>query len=453
MLNSWLSNISFSSYYKRCSPISCTYEYMSRNGIFFVITTIIGIFGGLDFGLEMFIFIVLRCIEKMTNNLSFRQIKNALKRIFIISNEQQMIHRLHFGFLSVILYGVFIFSAYESKSITVQSDKPSLSAYQQLSASYSDTLQCSCSHISIPYQSFLIIKPRFHQICSSEFVSEDWINYIYKRDGLVYQYLSTDYRSSSTGQFVLLASLCKLSKETINITLSQLLLSDFISSQLLSPKLLDEQIETIITQFRLTTSNSFLNILNLIREITGSNMVMSGWFTNWAYSDKNIIRHRWTVHTIPVVYNGCHCGSSWKCIQPSQGMMAGCYALEALLQTTLQCFYDQNCIDANHTFIKLNISTLETSQFRLNSTIQSILNNLMIEEYKTNLSYEKYFDQCLPSLCTYSYIKNHNAIQAAISLISLYGGLVIITHCLAVIISKICYRQSNRIDPEVIEMT
>ncbi|CAF1492281.1 unnamed protein product, partial [Rotaria sordida] len=93
----------------------------------------------------------------------------------------------------------------------------------------------------------------------------------------------------------------------------------------------------------------------------------------------------------------------------------------------------------------------EKSQFNLNSTIESILNNLMIEEYKTNLSYENYFNQCQPLSCSYSYIKTHDVTQTITSLISLYGGLVIITRCLAIIFVKIYQNNKNRINPEALQ--
>jgi len=86
--------------------------------------------------------------------------------------------------------------------------------------------------------------------------------------------------------------------------------------------------------------------------------------------------------------------------------------------------YVKDCIDSNGTFTKPDIASLEMSPFKLNATIESILNNLMIEEYASHLSYEKYYNECSLLLCTYSYVKSHDA---GLSLISLHCGLVIIT--------------------------
>ncbi|CAF1266166.1 unnamed protein product [Rotaria sordida] len=429
MIDSWTSNI-------------------SRNNLFFVITTILGILGGLSLGLKLLTLIILRFIENTINNTSFNGFITMIKNLFICNTEQRIINRLHFIFLLLILYLVFLFSAFKPKSVTVHIIKPSLSNYKDLLQEHSYSLQCSCSQISIPYETFLNIEPHFHDLCSSQFISDEWIHYIYGEGHLSRRFSFDDYRYSAPGQFLSLSSLCKLSQEKVNHTLSHLLTSYFINSQLLSENLLIEQIEIILNRLQSTTSRSFLNILNLIRETIGSNMVMSAWSTNWEYIPQSALSADSTSYTASVSYGECNCGLSFKCTQSSGDMMSGCYPLESILQTKLYCFYDQNCIDSNGNFTSLNMSTLKKSQFNLNSTIELILTNLMIEKYKSNLLYENYFKQCQQLSCSYSYIKTHDVTQTIISLIFLYGGLVIITRCLAIIFVKIYQSEKNRINPE-----
>ncbi|CAF0789752.1 unnamed protein product [Adineta steineri] len=379
----------------------------------------------------------------------FIAMKTVIKNLFICYNQQQMITRLQIFFLTVSLYCIFLYSTYTTQLITVEINKPTYSTYESLSFNYSQSLQCFCSDISIPYQSFLTIKPRFHDLCSSQFVSQDWINYLYGRGNLVYRYSFTDFRASAVGQLQLLTSLCEISQETINTSLVQLLTSDYNDRQLLSEQRLDQLIQTQINQFQLVTPNSLLNIFNLIRETLGANMIISLWSVNWLIATQSIINSGWTAHTIPIVYGKCNCGTSWTCTQSSQGMMVGCYPLESLLQTTLQCFYNQSCIDSTNKFTQLNISSLKTSQYRMSTTIQSILNNLMVEEYIINKSYENYFNQCAPSSCSYNYMKRYQVTEGIINIISLYSGLVILTRCLSVILIKLCSYKSNRITIEI----
>ncbi|CAF3944753.1 unnamed protein product [Rotaria sordida] len=122
-------------------------------------------------------------------------------------------------------------------------------------------------------------------------------------------------------------------------------------------------------------------------------------------------------------YQGCNCGLSSKCVQSSRGMMAGCYPLEALLQSTFQCFYNQTCIDSNNVFQALNTSSSTSSQFLTNSTIESILNKLMVEDYSINISYENYFSKCEPLLCSYSYSGHRDILDVTLNITGIYGGL------------------------------
>ena len=453
MIDSWNSNVSFSSFYRICDPQICTFEYTGRNDVFSIVLIITGIFGGLSLGWKLLIVGILRCLEIMTDNFSPFALPRIVKNLFICRTEQQIITRFHFILLVVTLGIIYTFCATPLQPTVVQIIRPSFSTYQDLKTHVPNSIQCSCSHSSIKYQSFLTIIPRFHPICSSEFVSDLWIKYLYGEGDSALQFPSTDFRATANNQFQLLASLCQLSQKIIHDSLLQHETSDLINAQLLSPNLLDEELRTIINEFQLTIPNLFLSTINLIREMTGANMIMSTLSINWRFISDIITHSDWTIHTEPFVYQECNCGLSWKCVQPSRGMMVGCYPIEALLQTTLQCFYDQDCIDPTSTFPKLNSSFLERSQFNINSTLESMLNNLMVEEYLTELTYERYFNQCAPSSCTYIHLERRSTIELITALVGLYGGLVLITGCLATIMIKLWFYRKHRVHPQNTEQT
>ncbi|UJR07955.1 hypothetical protein I4U23_012234 [Adineta vaga] len=65
---------------------------------------------------------------------------------------------------------------------------------------------------------------------------------------------------------------------------------------------------------------------------------MSMLSTNWLIITEDIINPGWNAYTKAVVYGDCNCGLSYRCTEESQGMMIGCYSLEALLRTTTECF-------------------------------------------------------------------------------------------------------------------
>ncbi|CAF3645712.1 unnamed protein product, partial [Adineta steineri] len=405
MVDKWFSNVSFSSYYKKCLPLSCTYEYDGRNNIFISITTIISIFGGLSLALKLLIMISLEFIDKFFSNNFFYLISfNFIKQIFICHTENQIIHRLHVILVIGILTTFYMFSTFTSRVIPVETNKPSLEIYEDLYRKYNDTLQCPCSQSSMKYKSFLTLKTCFHGICSSEFITDRWLSYLYEKRDNNKRHLPYDFYNSAVGQFKLLSSFCKLSNETVFESILQLGTTDLINNQLLSLDILNNRIEMFINEFQQTISQSFVNSISLIRETISSNMFMTVFLSNWEFERRSNSTCRNLVHTFPLNYNGCSCSSSSKCVSSSHGMLIGCYPLETIFQTTLYCFYNQSCIDSSYHFKSINTSTLETSRFLLNQTIESVINELMLEELKFEINYPNYFNICSPSLCIYSYV-------------------------------------------------
>ncbi|CAF4133929.1 unnamed protein product, partial [Adineta steineri] len=427
MVEKWFSNISFSLYYKKCAPLSCTYQYDGRNNLFISITTIISIFGGLSLALKLLIMISLKFINKMFSNNFFHLISlNFIKQIFICHTENQIIHRLHVILVIGILTTFYIFSTFTPRVITIQTNTPSLKMYEDLYKEYNDTLACPCSQLSMKYKSILTLTTRFHEICSSGFITDRWRSYLYEKRDNDNRHSPYDFYNSAVGQFKLLSTFCNLSNETVSESIFQLGTTDLINNQLLSSYILNNTIEMFINEFQQTMSQLFVNSISLVRETISSNMFMTAYLSNWEFERTNNDSSYKVIYIFPLNYTGCSCSSSSKCVSSSRGMLTGCYPLETIFQTTLHCFYNQQCIDSTNNFNSINISSLETSRFSVNQTIESVVNELMIEELKFKINYPNYFNACSPSLCIYSYVDKRNAIEGILTLIGLYGGLVII---------------------------
>ena len=136
----------------------------------------------------------------------------------------------------------------------------------------------------------------------------------------------------------------------------------------------------------------------------------------------------------------------WKCLLSYGSMLKGCYLLEALLQWPLQCLYDQQCIDPTTTFKAMNKSP---SSFSTNATVELVVSQQIVEEYSTNISYEKHFAKCFPSSCSYTYVDKNNVIDGITNLIAFYGGLVILCRVTVMIGGKIFWCWKARIMPVV----
>lgn len=56
-------------------------------------------------------------------------------------------------------------------------NSPTLTQFDEFSVKYS--LALSCSQTSIPYNTFVSLTPIYHQICSSDFISDEWISSLF----------------------------------------------------------------------------------------------------------------------------------------------------------------------------------------------------------------------------------------------------------------------------------
>ena len=442
LVDSWSSNASFISYFNSCAPQFCTFDYRRRNDLFFVIITIVSVVGGLSLAFKLIIFIGLQLLEKRINGFRWVGLMHGIRSHCACGDEHRMICRLHFVLLAVILGVLYSYSTFTPHERTVEVHSPSLITYENLHAQYPVALECPCSQISIQYRSFLTVVPRFHSVCASDFVSERWISHLYDIAYNRESYPSDDFLRSAVVQFQLIAAFCQLSKQIVNETFAQLGTNGFITSRLLSSQQLDERIQTTMNELQSVMPNSFLSILSLIRETTAANKLVSILSINWLVAIPPIIRDSWTAHTVPLVYQGCSCGFSSKCVQASRGMLAGCYPLETVLQSTLQYLYDPNDL-----FETIQIPSINSTRFDMNASIESIVGQLMVEEYFKNMSYEDYFTDCAPSSCSYTYVNLGSTVEGITTLISLYGGLLLISRVIAVIIVRLLRYPTQRVIP------
>ncbi|CAF1309304.1 unnamed protein product [Adineta steineri] len=188
--------------------------------------------------------------------------------------------------------------------------------------------------------------------------------------------------------------------------------------------------------------SEFTLSLSTIRKTTQSNALVSVRLTNYALYQLSSSIYTFTN---PSFYDNCSCGSSATCKSQSRildydsgtlylyvpGIYIGCYIIESLLQSDLRCFYNQSCIDELQPFLasstRMNVSALDKSllvQFVENSTIQEMMDELMIETWNSSIMYDSYYDECQPSQCIYTVETKNGAIYIITTLIGLVGGLI-----------------------------
>ncbi|CAF1407879.1 unnamed protein product [Adineta steineri] len=385
---------------------------------------------------------------------------------------QRISTRIFIIFLTLALTVLILYTSLVNTTHTFDIKLPTLTQYSQLYATYPQTLSCACTQISINYDKFLQVKYKLHQICTSIFVTNYWSSYLYDAypTGTLY---TDDFRAAGPFIFQALTAFCQLSNQTISNHLVQFYSSQYVSAFVTPLQLFQSQTQAFVSQFISSTTNDFLLSISTIRKTTQSNSLFSGQQTNYylmSLSDDY-------VDTYSYSYSKCSCASSATCaygcpiydfnnskvIFTVPGIFIGCYIIEALLQSNLQCFYNQTCINKIQSYftkyLSMNLTTLDISllvQFQMNSTMEELVDALMVEEWNTSTIYEGYYTECQPSKCSYSYQTKNDAIYIITTLIGLVGGLITVLKLtiprvvrLIVFCSQRCTVKRNAVSPGI----
>jgi hypothetical protein len=316
-----------------------------------------------------------------------------------------------------------------------------MTQYLQLYSIYPQTLTCPCTQISINYNIFLDIQYTFHQVCDSVFITEDWIDFLSQilTSGII---KLGDYRLNSIFIFHGLNAFCGLTSQTISNRLTQFYSSQYISASVIPSQIFESQANASVSQFISSTANDFSFSLSTIRDTTQSNALFSGMVSNYGFYTPG--GHGYT-STYVIWYGNCSCALSAECIDQSSvleypsgkvlfsvpGIYTGCYNIESLLQSDLRCFYNQSCINkilSYYTTVpSMNIAALNKTllvHFLENSTIQEVVDELMVEQWNHSIMYDQYYNECQPIECSYTHQTKNSIVYIVTTLIGLLGGLI-----------------------------
>lgn len=341
---------------------------------------------------------------------------------------------------------------------------PSLSTYKELHSKYPLTLTCTCSQVAIDYQAFIRIEYTLHQVCNSIFITDEWISHLSGSNGATLN--GDDFRVTGPYAFQALRMFCELSDKALLDSLFRFCSSQYVGISVMPETLFQTQIGLIIDQFRSSSMNSFLLSLSMIRGTTQANALASGLQTNYRLYNENDDNR---VLIAAKNYDGCSCDRSANCSQQSSiynyisatrlfdvpGFYTGCSVIESLLQSTLQCFHNQTCIDILQTYLpssSIHVPPLDSSPdiYSKNSTIKILLDQLMVQKWNITTAYERYYHQCQPAQCTYSIDARETKIDAiyiAIVILFLLGGPLFVLKLVVSLLTKIvicCTKKSAR---------
>ena len=365
------------------------------------------------------------------------------------------------------------FTAFAAQTHTTTVRSPTEALFKQLSARYPRTLSCPCTQASIRYDEFLSFNPQYHSVCSRQLVNQSFITSL--SDGNMSDYYPLDYRLMSASHFQSLALFCRTSQQLISDTLRQSASEHLIATRVLSYDDFDAQAQAITEQLQSTaiadmkrTSNFvWLNIhQNSIFSALRSNYyvqidpasnttVFFAMFYKSANSTCSCVTDRMCVHQAGFYHwtgrqgmkNLTHIfgdvNNDPSLLMTAPGLMIGCLAHSSILQSTLECFYNQSCIDQIQAFVNefSSVSPLPSlSRFAQQTTVSELFDQLFSELWNEKKSFTGYFQACSANLCTYSYVRRFDLLYVIVTIIGLAGGLKTIMYFAAPRIVEILRR-------------
>jgi hypothetical protein len=116
-------------------------------------------------------------------------------------------------------------------------------------------------------------------VCGSDYVTDQWINAYNNISWWTTEY-TRDFRFLGGSIFSTIQSLCQLSFTVINDGLLDFSKSSFITIDLIPQDQLLKQGQSLIDLFISSNENAFLNSLQTIRDITQTNVLLSGLTTS-----------------------------------------------------------------------------------------------------------------------------------------------------------------------------
>jgi hypothetical protein len=369
--------------------------------------------------------------------------------------------RVYISSLAIVILIIAIASTFAVQTINKIEYSPSHTKFSQLISKYPNTLHCPCSNIGIAYDTFVNTHVNFHQICSSAFIQQTWIDMVFANYNTS-SLSSDDFRLTLSFFWQLIAGFCVMSNRTWVDTVTS-----FNASHIFSPVAIAEDV--VRTQVKTTLNNQINsaqrifahNLLSIRRQISG-NQIASALTTNFylRYPPEKIDRRGFPGPKMsPRTFNNCSCLNIEGCPHPATfndnlnylitipGMTADCLIIDGTLVSTFECYYDRACLSILHQSFPIVIEPLSNTSnkhFMVNSTVEMILNELMIDEMTNEIRFDLFYSQCNPTYCSYSYTHRFDILFIVTTIMGIFGGVSFVLKLIAPFIVTMILRWKHR---------
>jgi hypothetical protein len=195
-------------------------------------------------------------------------------------------------------------------------------------------------------------------------------------DNMTYFARIGDYRPYFSVHLQFLSGLCQHAIQHVHDTIHLFTSTSFVTSRLFLKELFDIQISNLLNQMQTNIATAFTREIQLAQAINDDNKLLSIYQSNYqlvVHPDRT--NTPTVLYTQPIIYNrsaNCSCGRKSNCVTPAvftwpdyvevKGLFIGCLPSQSLLASTLECFYDINCIDLIRKHMNSDVSRHFNSQ-------------------------------------------------------------------------------------------
>ena len=364
--------------------------------------------------------------------------------------------RLYVCSLALVVLIIAIVATFLLRTVNNTEYSPSITRFSYLVNKYPATLYCPCSTIGIAYDRFVTTHARFHQVCSSYFVQQTWIDLVFTpRDNTSLD--ADDFRTSLSFFWQVIAGLCNISNTTWYDVVAT-----FNATLTFNPVAVTEQTVRMAAETSLNNAISLAQtrlsrkLLGIQRMMSG-NQIVSALATNFhlRYPPDNAASPRMS----PRVYGNCSCLRSQGCPHSATtfdtdghlvtipGMVADCFVMDGTLASTLECYYNQSCLSLLHPSFPVLIQPLvmnSNKHFTIKSTVEMLLKQIMIDEVISNVRFDLYYSECNPTYCFYSYTHRFDVLFIVTTIIGIYGSVSLVLQIVAPLVAAVILRWKKK---------
>ena len=411
------------------------------------------------------------------------ELKQAIINLNLFDDHSRDLFRTRRGRIATRLYILLLIGttsvllAYTSipmQTITKTIQSPPYELYEVLQRRYQHTLQCPCRVVSIPYAELIEVKPTYHQLCGSDFVQPQW----YENLPYVTQ-VNAEYSvfASGSSHFRTLALFCETANLTIAAVTRRFSSMMFTNAQVLTAELFDSQMNASIDIILKSTRVEFLSTMSLIDAVLQGNQYVGRWATNIVLEQRNVPQLNplalqsvriIALSTMGTTESGkiCYCARNPAChmtnILEEFGVTVGgvrtigCSSVYSVLESKLDCWYNNTCFNEMQKLfrsygipIQQNVTLLDpkvSSRFPPNTPIRMIVDEIMVERWNQSVSYEKFYQNCHPAYCSFTYQERIYVAYIITTVTGLFGGLSMIFQLLSPVLVKIYFKCRSRTD-------